>query len=103
MTDYNKQGLNPNTGTPAFMPIKTEAEKTKEDLRKKFTIRLNDDQMKVVKECQKVLHQKKVATTIKQIFFLGANDLLDEKMIKKLDIIYKNKVNNKRNNVMDFD
>ncbi len=85
-----------------FVPYKLEEERNKET-RVKFTIGLNKEQLKLLKECQKVLNQPKVATALKQLFILGANDLLDKKMKQKIDFILGNQRRNKRLGIVDFD
>ncbi len=57
----------------------------------------------LLKQCQEVINQNKDGTAIKTLLYIGAKVVLDEKTGYILDTIFKNKKNNKRNNINDFD
>jgi len=77
----------------------------KEDREKPdiIPIRLNKDERIILNECKKTLEQPKDGTCIKTLFYVGANVLHDKKTGFILRSIFKNKRNNKRNGIVDFE
>ena len=72
----------------------------KEDV---FSVKLNPEQRNLLDASKIMIEQKKDSTALKQLAWLGAKVILDEKTSYILNIIFKNKLNNKRQNVADFD
>ena len=69
-----------------------------------FTIRLNKDQREEFNQAKKVIEQIKDSTAMKQLAWIGiANVIHDKKTAMILSSLFKNKRNNKRNNIVDFD
>lgn len=67
------------------------------------SLKLNLDDQALLKKCQEVLNQKKEGTAIKSLLYLGAKVLLEEKTLFILDTVFKNKRNNKRNGILEFE
>lgn len=70
---------------------------------KVMSLKLNPEDQALLKKCQEVIQQSKDGTAIKTLLRIGAKVVLDEKMGYILREIFKNKKNNKRNNIFDFD
>lgn len=68
-----------------------------------FTIRLNEEERELLNKCKVIIEQKKDSTAMKTLAFLGAKVLHEEKTAYLLAIIFKNKKNNKRIGLIDFD
>ena len=68
-----------------------------------FTVKLNPEERKWLEEMKKVLEQEKDSTALKQLAVIGSKVLLDPKMAEILGVIFKNKRNNKRLNIIDFE
>lgn len=68
-----------------------------------ISLKLNKEDQALLKACKSVLEQNKNGTAIKSLVHIGAKVLLDEKTSYILGAIFKNKKNNKRNNIFDFD
>ena len=85
----------------AFEPQYLEEEREKPDV---FTIRLNKDQREEFNQAKKAIEQIKDNTAMKQLAWIGiANVIHDKKTALILGNLFKNKRNNKRNNIIDFD
>ena len=85
---------------PAFITTRLE-EKKKEDKGKVFTIRLNEEQIKQLEWCQKVLSQPKDSTAYKQVFEFGLFVLQQDLTGRVLTTVFKNKQRNWRTGVVD--
>jgi len=70
---------------------------------KVISLKLNEEEQALLKQCQEVINQSKDGTAIKTLVNIGAKVVLDEKIGYILETIFKNKRNNKRNNINDFD
>ena len=68
-----------------------------------FTVRLNPEERKIIEECKKILEQEKDSTAIKQLAWLGAKVLHDDLMAYTLGVVFRNKRNNKRVGVQQFE
>ena len=69
-----------------------------------FTIRLNKEQREEFNQAKKAIEQMKDSTAMKQLAWVGiANVIHDKKTALILGNLFKNKRNNKRNNIIDFD
>lgn len=68
-----------------------------------FTVRLNSQERAIINNCKKILEQKKDSTAIKQLAFIGAKVIHEEKTAFILGTLFKNKRNNARIGIVDFD
>lgn len=68
-----------------------------------FTVRLNEDERKTLEAAKKQIEQLKDSTAIKQLAFIGAKVIQEEKVSYLLATLFKNKRNNNRLGVIDFD
>jgi len=93
---------NDNLIRPAFTSKYLEEEK-KEDNRRTISISMNKVDDKLLKDCQKILNQSKESTAIKKMMQIAYDVLHEEKTRKLLHTVFKNKRNNKRNNINEFD
>lgn len=75
----------------------------KPDTKNIFTIRLNDEQRKELDAAKKILQQKKDGTALKQLSKIGFIVLHDPKTAAIIELLFKNKKNNKLNMIDDFD
>ncbi|MFH1828455.1 MAG: hypothetical protein ABH824_04280 [Nanoarchaeota archaeon] len=81
-------------------PFRRYNEEKKNDV---ITVWLNPDERAMLEESKKILEQTKDGTTLKQLAFVGAKLLGEEKMAYLLGVIYSNKRKNKRVGIPDFD
>lgn len=70
---------------------------------KVISLKMNKEDQALLKHCQEVLNQSKDGTAIKTLLYIGAKVLLEEKTGYIISTIFKNKRNNKRNNIIEFD
>ena len=77
-----------------FTRTKTEEEKAKEKSIV-LTVRLNKEELEMLREVQKAIEQPKDSTAIKTLFYIGAFDVLHD---KKTNFIISTLFKNKRNN-----
>lgn len=87
------------------MVIKQEAfrrynEEKKDDT---FTVKFNELERKEFNEFKKLIHQEKDSTAIKQLCWMGAKVLLDEKTKAVLEVVLNNYRRNKRLGIVTFD
>ena len=68
-----------------------------------FTIRLNPEERELLEKCKKIIEQTKDGTALKQLAWIGANVIHEKKITYLLGTLFKNKRNNKRLNIVDFD
>ncbi len=68
-----------------------------------FTVRLNKEERERLNYIKKVLRQPKDSTCMKQMFELGYNVLHDASTVALLDIVFKNRKNNAKLGIVDFD
>ena len=68
-----------------------------------FTVRLNEEERQLLEKCKEMLEQKKDSTAIKQLAFIGAKVLHEEKIEYILSTVFKNKKKNQRIGIIDFD
>ena len=68
-----------------------------------FTIRLNEAERKVLDESKKLLEQEKDSTALKQLAWIGAKVIHDEKTAYILGTVFENKRKNKRLGIIEFD
>ncbi len=65
--------------------------------------RLNEYKRSVLDSSKKLLEQPKDSTALWTLAEIGANVLHDQKMGMILRTVFKNKRNNKRNNISDYE
>ena len=68
-----------------------------------FTVRLNETERRQLEEDKQLIQQKKDSTAIKQIWKIGSIVLHDKKMSQILETLFKNKRNNERTGIADFE
>jgi len=68
-----------------------------------FTVRLNNEERKQLEKDKKVIEQSKDSTAIKQLATIGRIVIHDQKIAAILSTLFKNKRNNKRLGIVDFD
>ena len=68
-----------------------------------FTIRFNEDERKQLEEDKKIIEQVKDSTAMKQLARIGSIVIHSKKMEAIIGTLFKNKRNNKRLNIADFD
>ena len=87
-------------GKTPFRDYSLKEDKKKADL---FSVRLDELEREILNDCKLVLEQTKDSTALKSLAWIGANVIHDPKTRQLLDIIFKNKKNNKRSGVVDFE
>ena len=78
-----------------FVNYKLQEEKDKEK-GKIFTIRLNEQELKNLRQAQRLLQQEKESTTVKQLTMFGLYVLHDRSTAYVLDVLSDNIRKNKR-------
>lgn len=68
-----------------------------------FTIWLNKEERQLLEQAKKVLEQSKDSTAIKQLAWIGAKLIGEDKISCLLGVVYSNKRKNKRLGIPDFD
>lgn len=68
-----------------------------------FTIRLNPKERAYFNESKAIIEQKKDSTALKQLAWIGAKVIHEGKMKQILATVFKNKRNNTRQNIIDFE
>lgn len=68
-----------------------------------FTIRLNEDERRTLDKCKSVLEQSKDGTALKTLAWIGANVIHEKNIGYLLAQIFKNKKNNQRTGVIEFE
>jgi len=86
---------------PDFIPSKLQEERT--ETKEVFSVKLNAEERLILDQCKLVLNQPKDSTAIKDMAKIGAKVILSEKIRYILEAVFKNKRNNRRNNVIDFE
>jgi len=74
-----------------------------DDKRETFTVSINAYERSLLDKCKVILEQKKDSTALKQLAWIGAKVLHDEKTAYVLASIFKNKRNNRRSGIVEFD
>ena len=70
---------------------------------KVISLKLNKDEQRLLADSQKIIEQSKKGTAIKTLAWIGAKVIREEKTKYIIETLFKNKRNNKRNNIIDFD
>jgi hypothetical protein len=68
-----------------------------------FTVRLNPNEREFLNKSKLILEQKKDSTALKQLAWIGAKVIHEQKIKYILGTLFKNKRNNERNNIIDFE
>ena len=69
-----------------------------------LTIRLNQEELAMLKDVKAAIEQPKDGTAIKTLFYIGAFDVLhDQKTRYIVETLFKNKRNNARNGIGEFE
>jgi len=74
-----------------------------EKQRDTFTVSLNEEERQLLEDCKHIIEQPKDSTALKQLAWIGAKVLHEEKTAYILANVFKNKRNNKRNGIVDFE
>lgn len=74
-----------------------------EKKRDTFTVALNEEERKLLEQCKQQLEQTKDSTALKQLAWIGAKVTHEEKIQYILSSLFKNKRNNKRLGIIDFE
>ena len=83
--------------------VRYDLEEDDKNKAKVTSLKLNEEEQALIKQCQEILQQPKEGTCIKALVHIGAKVVLEDKMMYILGTIFKNRKNNKRNNIFDFD
>ena len=88
---------------PEFTATRTEEER-KKDKGMILTVRLNEQELLLLKEVKKAIEQPKDSTTLKTLFYIGCFDVLhDKKTSYILETLFKNKRNNHRTGIQEIE
>ena len=70
-----------------------------------FAIRLSKDgsERELLEKAKKILKQSRDSTALKQLAWIGAEVILDQKIKRLIDNVTNNRRKNKRQNNIDFD
>jgi hypothetical protein len=92
-----------NMDRGAFVRKYTDTEKG-EQKSVVMTVRLNKEEMKLLKAVKKAIEQPKDSTAVKTLFYIGAFDVLhDKKTNYIISTLFKNKRNNERTGIQEFE
>ena len=72
-------------------------------MEKPVPIRFNGDDWSIIEDCSNIIQQKKTSTTIKFLMKVGYKCIKDPKNEYMLTTLFKNRKNNERQNIIDFD
>lgn len=75
-------------------------EEKKEDT---FTVKFNEEEREFFERCKKIIEQEKDSTALKQLAWIGAKVLHEEKTGYILGVVFANKRKNKRLGIIEFD
>ena len=74
-----------------------------EKKRDTFTVALNQEERELLEKCKKIIEQKKDSTALKQLAWIGAKVIHEEKIAYILGTLFKNKRNNQRIGIVEFE
>lgn len=83
-----------------FVNYTLEEDKKKE--KDIISIRIMPDERLLLNSCKKIIEQPKDSTALKTLAWIGAKVIHGEKEKYIIETLFKNKRNNRRNNVVDF-
>lgn len=82
---------------------KYKLEEENKEKRETFTVSINKEERELLNRCKQIIEQKKDSSALKTLAWIGAKVLHEEKISYILQVLFKNKRNNKRNNIIDFE
>lgn len=82
-----------------FTRMKLDEEKRRDT----FTISVNEEERALLNKCKELIEQKKDSTAIKQLAWIGAKVIHEEKIEFILGTIFSNKRKNKRVGILEFE
>jgi hypothetical protein len=86
-----------------FRVERTQEERAK-DKRQTFTVSINKNERKWLDEGKKQIEETKDSTALKKLAYIGyLNVLHDDKTYHIINTLFKNKKNNERIGIIDFD
>lgn len=86
-----------------FNPERLEEERAK-DKRKVYPVSLNNEEQRKLKECMQLIEQDQPSKAIRQLMLIAHAYLIhDQKVNAVFATLFKNKRNNERRGVVDFD
>ena len=68
-----------------------------------FTVRLNPEERALLNISKNIIEQPKDSTALKQLAWIGAKVIQEEKVSFLLSTLFKNKRNNSRLGIIDFE
>lgn len=68
-----------------------------------FTVRLNEEERILLNSCKNILEQSKDSTALKQLAWLGAKVLHEDKTKYLIDTLFKNRKKNYRIGITEFE
>jgi len=68
-----------------------------------FTVRLNEEERKILNICKKLIHQPKDSTCLKTLAWIGSKVIHEDKMTYLIDVVSKNKRNNERSGIVEIE
>ena len=77
-----------------FEPQKLEGERDQDKLI--FTVKLNEEDRALLDQCKSLIEQPKDSTALKTLAWIGAKVILQEHNRYILELVFKNRYNNKR-------
>lgn len=83
--------------------ITTKLEEERNNTKDVFSVKINKDERLLLDKCKMVIEQPKDSTALKTLAWIGAKVILEEKTNYIISTLFKNKRNNERNNIHDFD
>jgi hypothetical protein len=95
--------MNNFSNKPAFVNQTLEEDKPK-NKGVILTVRLNEEELELLKQVKKAIEQPKDSTALKTLFYIGAFDVLhDKKTAYIVETLFKNKRNNERNGLSEIE
>jgi hypothetical protein len=70
---------------------------------RKISLNINDEEAKLIRRAQSILRQPKRSTALKQLVYIGANVVFEDKMGNVLEIVLNNVRKNDRLGIVDVD
>jgi hypothetical protein len=83
-----------------FVKYNVEDDKKKVDV---FSVKLNPEQRSLLEECKYLIEQPKDSTALKTLAWIGAKVILADPTAYIIKSLFKNKKNNERLGIPDFD
>jgi len=74
-----------------------------DERRETFTVSINSEERIILNKCKRIIEQPKDSTAIKTLAWIGAKVLHEDKISYILESLFKNKRNNKRMGISEFE